>query len=190
MTYEFYLRRPSTNFSWRPSFVRNTANFTNTIQNYREKYAKAPEGSANERQIVANFNAAYNAWLAKVKNENSKRRAKENEFFKNLTAARKSGNAAAVNAVLARYTNGGKSPARNVAVAARQRTPPVARTPSPKRSGKKRNTKNLRKMIAHRNLSQMKANLMAQKAALERDRNNLETKIFAIIRKIGELPNI
>jgi hypothetical protein len=66
----------------------------------------------------------------------------------------------------------------------------VARTPSPKRSGKKRNTKNLRKMIAHRNLSQMKANLMAQKAALERDRNNLETKIFAIIRKIGELPNI
>jgi hypothetical protein len=43
--------------------------------------------------------------------------------------------------------------------------------------------------MANRNLSQIKANLMAQKAVLESERNKLETQIFAIIRKIGELPN-
>ena len=35
MTYEFYLRRPSTNSSWRPAFVRNLTNFANKIENYR-----------------------------------------------------------------------------------------------------------------------------------------------------------
>jgi hypothetical protein len=189
MTYEFYLRRPTTNFSWRPSFVRNTANFTNTIKNYREKFAKAPEGSANERQIVANFNKAYSAWIIKVKNENAKRRAKEGEFFKNLSAAKKSGNAAAVNAVMAKYSNGNASPPRRSSVSPRRAAPAsVARAAAPKRSGKKRNTSNMRKMLAHNKLSQTKANLMAQKTALERERNNLETKIFAIIRKLGELP--
>ena len=183
-SYEFYLRRPVTNSSWRPAFVRNTSNFTNTVQNYREKYAKAPMGSAEERKVVANFNKAYGAWIAKVKNENVKRRATESAFFKNLSAARKSGNAAAVGAVLAKYAN-----AAAVASPARQRSSPVARSASPKRSGKKRNSGNLRKAMAHRNLSRMKANLMAQKAALEFERNKLETQIFALIRKIGELPN-
>jgi hypothetical protein len=189
MTYEFHLRRPATNFSWRPSFVRNTANFTNTIKNYREKFAKAPEGSANERQVVANFNKAYSAWIAKVKNENSKRRAKESEFFKNLVAARKSGNAAAINVVMAKYSNGKASSARRASPSPRRAgSASVARSPSPKRSGKKRNTSNLRKMLAHNKLSQTKANLMAQKAALESERNKLEVKIFALIRKLGELP--
>lgn len=189
MTYEFYLRRPATNFSWRPSFVRNMSNFTNKIQNYREKYAKAQEGSANERQIVANFNKAYSAWIAKVKNENSKRRARESEFFKNLAAARKTGNAAAVNAVMAKYSNGKvATPRRGSASPRRAGSASVARSASPKRSGKQRNTSNLRKQMAHNKLSQTKANLMAQKAALESERNKLETKIFAIIRKLGELP--
>ena len=178
MTYEYYLK--SNNGSWRPSYVRNTMNFANVIANYRSKYAKAPAGSANERKIVSNFNKAYSAWIAKVKNENVKRRAKESAFFANLSAAKKYGNAAAINAVLARYANGGKSPTRNVA---------VARTPSPKRSGKRRDTGNLRMMMARRDLVKVKANLMAQKAELERERNNMETKIFALIRKIGELPN-
>jgi hypothetical protein len=166
-------------------------NFTSTIQNYREKYAKAPQGSAEERKVVANFNKAYGAWMTKVKNEHAKRRATESAFFKNLIAARKSGNAAAVSAVLAKYSNAAAaaSPRRISASPARQRTP-VARSASPKRSGKKRNTKNLRKAMAHRNLSRMKANLMAQKAALESERNKLETQIFALIRKIGELPNL
>ena len=186
MTYEFFLRAPATNFSWRPSFVRNNKNFTNTIKNYREKFAKAPEGSANERQIVANFNKAYSAWIAKVKNENSKRRAKEGEFFKNLSAARKTGNTAAVNAVMAKYS---ASPARRASPSPRRAgSASVARSPSPKRSGKKRNTSNLRKMLAHNKLSQTKANLMAQKSALESERNKLEAKIFALIRKLGELP--
>lgn len=189
MTYEFFLRGPDTNFSWRPSFVRNNKNFTNTIKNYREKFAKAPEGSANERQIVANFNKAYSAWIAKVKNENAKRRAKESEFFKNLSAARKSGNAAAINAVMAKYSNGKASPPRRASVSPRRAgSASVARSASPKRSGKKRNISNLRKQMAHIKLSETKANLMAQKAALERQRNNLETKIFALIRKLGELP--
>lgn len=189
MTYEFYLRRPSTNSSWRPAFVRNLTNFANKIENYREKYAKAPEGSAAERKIVENFNKAYGAWMAKVKNENAKRRASERAFFNNLRTARKSGNAAAVNAVLAKYTNGKASPPRRTSASPRRATSaPVARSAPPERSGKKRNTSNLRKHLAHSKLSQMKANLMTQKAALERERNNLETKIFAIIRKLGELP--
>jgi hypothetical protein len=168
------------------------SNFENTIKNYREKYGKAPQGSANERKVVANFNKAYGAWMAKVKNENAKRRAREGAFFKNLTAARKSGNSAAVKAVLARYSNAAAtaSPRAGSASPARQRSSPVARSASPKRSGKKRNTGNLRKAMAHRNLSQLKANLMAQKAALESERNKLETQIFVLIRKIGELPNL
>ncbi|BAT22533.1 hypothetical protein [Yellowstone lake phycodnavirus 3] len=184
MTYEFHLRRA--NSSWRPSFVRNTKNFANVIANYRSKYAKAPAGSAEERQIVSQFNAAYNAWMAKVKNENTKRRTQEASFFTNLRAARKSGNSAAVGAVLAKYSNARKSPSRTVAAV--QRRSPIARSPAPKRTGKKRNTSSLRKMIAHRNLSRTKADLMARKAALESERNKLENKIFTIIRKLGELP--
>ena len=184
MTYEYYLKRPSSNFSWRPSFIKNMTNFTNKIENYRKRYVKAPEGSANERKIVANFNNAYSAWLVKVKNENAKRRAKENAFFKNLTNARRSGNAGAIAKVMAKYEKGVVSP--RAALVARRT--PVAHSASPQRSGKKRNTGNLRKMMAHRNLSRMKANLMTQKAALESERNKLETKIFAIIRKLGDLP--
>lgn len=184
MTYEFYLRR--SNSAWRPSFVRNDKNFANVIANYRNKYAKAPAGSAEERQIVNKFNKAYGAWVAKVKNENTKRRAQEAAFFTNLRAARKSGNAAAVSAVIAKYSNVRKYPAGSVA--APQRRSLVARSASPKRSGKKRNTSSLRKMIAHRNLSRTKANLMAQKAALESERDKLENKIFVLIRKLGELP--
>ena len=182
MTYEFYLRRPSTNFSWRPSFVRNMKNFTNTIQNYRQKYAKAPEGSAEERKVVANFNKAYSEWVAKVKNENAKRRSSEKAFFNNLRAAKKTGNVAAINSVVSKYSTGKASPARRGSASPARRPTTVAR------SGKKRNTSNLRKMMAQRNLSRTKSNLMAQKAALEKERNNLETKIFAIIRKLGELP--
>jgi hypothetical protein len=190
-SYEFYLKRPANNISWRPAFVRNMTNFANTIKTYREKYAKAPQGSAEERKVVANFNKAYGAWITKVKNENARRRAQESAFFKNLTAARKSGNAAAVSAVLAKYSNAAAaaSPRRASASPARRRSP-VAREPPPKRSGEQRNTRNLRKALAHRNLSRLKANLMAQKAALEVERNRLETQIFALIRQIGELPNI
>lgn len=187
MSYNFYLRR--SNESWRPEYVRNMTNFANTIKSYRKKYLEAPRGSAAERKVVANFNKAYSTWVEKVKNENTKRRAKERAFFNNLTAAKKSGNAAAVNAVLARYANGGASPARNVAAAARQRSP-VARRPSPSRSGKQRNSVNFRKAMAQRNLYQLKHNLMKEKAALEYERNKLETKIFTIIRKLGELPNL
>lgn len=189
-SYEFYLKRPSNNSSWRPAFVRNRTNFASTIQNYRERYRKAPQGSTEKRKVVANFNKAYGAWMTKVKNENAKRRAHESAFFKNLSAARKSGNAAAVSAVLARYSNAvpAASPRRTSASPARQRTP-VARSVSPKRSGKRRDSGNLRKAMAHRNLSRLKANLMAQKAALEVERNRLETQIFTLIRKIGELPN-
>lgn len=182
-SYEYYLRQPASNASWRPSFIRNMSNFENTIQNYREKYGKAPQGSANKRKVVANFNKAYGSWLTRVKNENAKRRDREGAFFKNLTAARKSGNSAAVKAVLSRYSNAAASPPR-------RRSSPVARSASPKRSGKRRNTGNLRKAMAHRNLTQLKANLMAQKAALEFERNKLETQIFTLIRKIGELPNL
>ena len=185
MTYEYYLKR--TNSSWRPQYVRNETNFANVIANYRNKYAKAASGSPNERKIVANFNKSYGSWIAKVKSENVKRRAKESAFFANLSAARKSRDAAAINAVLAKYGNGGKSPVKSVVAAARQHSP-VARSASPKRSGKRRNTGNLRKQMAHRKLSETKGNLMAQKAELERQRNNLETKIFALIRKLGELP--
>ena len=187
MTYEYYLKRNTG--SWRPGFVRNETNFANVIANYHSKYAQAPARSANERKIVANFNKAYGAWIAKVKNENAKRRAAELSLFRNLREAKKSGNAASVNAVLARYANGGKSPIKSVVAAVRRRTP-VARSASPKRSGKRRNTGNLRMMMAHRNLAKFKANLMAQKAALESERNKLETEIFSIIRKIGELPNL
>lgn len=189
-SYEFYLRRPNTNTSWRPAFVRNMTNFTNTVKNYKEKYAKAPQGSAEERKVVANFNKAYSAWITKVKNENARRRAMESAFFKNLSAARKTGNAAAVNAVLTKYANASAatSPRRGSASPARQRSP-VAREAPPKRSGEQRNTRNFRKAMAHRNLTRLKANLMAQKAALEFERNKLETQIFALIRKIGELPN-
>jgi len=182
MTYEYYLKR--SNGSWRPSFVRNMSNFANTIQNYRARYAKAPGGSASERQIVTNFNKAYGEWIAKV---NAKRRAKESAFFKNLSAARKTGNSAAINVVMAKYA--ASSPARRASVSPRRAgSSSVARSASPKRSGKNRNTGNLRKMMAHRNLSRTKANLMAQKEALEAERNKLETKIFALIRKLGELP--
>jgi len=188
MTYEYYLIR--NNGSWRPSYIRNYKNFTNVITNYRNKYAKAASGSDAEHRIVSNFNKAYNAWITKVKNENTKRRTKESAFFANLRAARKSGNAAAVAAVMAKYGNGGKSPVKSVATAARQRTTPVARSASPKRSGKKRDTGNLRMMMVRRNLHQLKTSLMAQKAALESERNKLETQIFTIIRKLGKLPNI
>lgn len=186
--YEFYLRR--SNSSWRPSFVKNMSNFQSTIQNYRKQYREANTKAA-EGRVVANFSKAYGAWIAKVKNENAKRRAQETAFFKNLTAAKKSGNAAAVGAVMAKYNNGTasrRSPARQSSPARQRST--VARSASPKRSGKTRNTGNLRKDMARRNLSQMKANLMAQKAALESERNKLETQIFTLIRKIGELPNL
>lgn len=186
-TYKYYLERPSNNLSWRPSFVRNMTNFVNTIENYREKYHKAPKGSQKERNVVANFNRDYRAWLVKVKKQNSKRRANEAAFIRNLAAARKSGNAAAINAVYAKYNRGG-SPSRQRSPA-RQRNSSVARSASPKRSGKKRNTGSLFKEMARRNLSRMKANLMAQKAALESERNKLETQISAITRKIWELPN-
>lgn len=190
-SYEYYLKRPVNNSSWRPAFVRNVTNFTNTIKNYREKYAKAPAGSAEERKVVANFNKAYGAWITKVKNENARRRAQESAFFKNLSAARKSGNAAAVSAVLAKYANAAAAaPPRPVSASPARQRSPVARSASPKRSGKKRNSKNLRKALAHRTLSRLKANLMAQKTALEVERNRLETQIFALIRQIGELPNI
>lgn len=186
-SYEYYLRRSDA--SWRPQYVRDFKNFTNVIANYRNRYSKAATGSAAERKIVENFNKAYSTWVGKVKSENEKRRASERAFFNNLRAAKKSGNAAAVNAVLARYANGGGSPARNLAAAARQRTP-VARRPSPSHSGKKRNSVNFRKAMAQRNLYQLKHNLMTEKAALEFERNKLETKIFALIRKLGELPNL
>jgi hypothetical protein len=184
--YEYYLKR--TNETWRPSYVRNQKNFANVIAKARAEYAKAPKNSANERKIVANFNKAYSAWVEKVKNENERRRAKESTFFANIRAAKKSGNAAAVNAVLARYANAGGSSARSLAAAARQRVP-VARKPSPSRSGKQRNSVNFRKAMAQRNLHQLKRNLMTEKAALEYERNKLETRIFTIIRKLGELPN-
>jgi hypothetical protein len=186
MAYEYYLKRNNT--SWRPSYVRNQKDFANVIENYRSKYFKAARGSEAKRMIVANFNKAYNSWIVKVKNENTKRRAKESAFFANLRAAKKSGNAAAINAVLTRYANGGNSPVRSVAAAAARQRPSVARLTSPKRSGKKRNTGNLRKAMANRNLNMLKSNLMAQKAALEYERNKLETQIFTLIRKIGELP--
>jgi len=188
MTYEYYLTR--NNGSWRPSYIRNDKNFANVIANYRNKYSKVASGSEAGRKIASNFNKAYNAWITKVKNENTNRRAKESAFFTNLRAARKSGNAAAVAAVLAKYGNGGKSPVKSVAAAARQRPTPVARSASPKRSGKRRNTGNLRMMMARRNLHQLKTSLMAQKAALESERNKLENQIFSIIRKLGELPNL
>jgi hypothetical protein len=186
MTYEYYLTR--NNGSWRPSYIRNYKNFANVIANYRNKYAKVASGSEAGRKIASNFNKAYNAWITKVKNENTNRRAKESAFFANLRAARKSGNAAAVAAVMAKYGNGAKSTVKSAA--ARQRATPVAHSASPKRSGKKRNTGNLRMMMARRNLHQLKTSLMAQKAALESERNKLETQIFTIIRKLGKLPNI
>lgn len=186
-SYEFYLKRPANNFSWRPSYVRNMTNFANTIKSYRKKYLEAPRGSTAERKVVANFNKAYTEWMAKVKSENEKRRRTERAFFNNLTAAKKSGNAAAVNAVLARYANGGGSSARNVAAAARQRSP-VARRPSPSRSGKQRNSVNFRKAMANRNLAMLKAPLLAEKALLENQRNALERRIFEIIRTLGQLP--
>jgi hypothetical protein len=187
MSYEYYLRR--SDGSWRPEYVRDRKNFANVIANYRNRYSKAASGSAAERKIVANFNKAYSAWVEKVKNENERRRASERTFFNNIRAAKKSGNAAAVNAVLARYANAGGSSARSLAAAARQRVP-VARKPSPSRSGKQRNSVNFRKAMAQRNLYQLKRNLMTEKAALEYERNKLETKIFTIIRKLGELPNL
>jgi hypothetical protein len=183
--YEYYLKR--TNETWRPSYVRNQKNFANVIAKARAEYAKAPKNSANERKIVANFNKAYSAWVEKVKNENAKRRAAELSLFRNLRAAKKSGNAAAINAVLARYANGGNSPAKRVAAAARQRAP-VARSASPKRSGKRRNSTNLRKAMADRNLAMLKAPLLAEKALLENQRNALERRIFEIIRTLGQLP--
>lgn len=182
MVHETYLKRSNT--SWRPAYVRNMSNFASTIENYRASYMKAPEGSAEERQVVANFNKAYTAWINKVKAENVKRRATERAFFTNLTAARKTGNSTAVKAVLSKYNTSVKrqSPPRAAAPL------PRARSASPKRSGKKRNSGNLRKMMARRNLSRVRANLMAQKAELENERNKIETKIFTLIRQIGELP--
>lgn len=182
MTHEFHLKRPVSNTSWRPAYVRNLTNFANTMKNYRERYQKAREGSAEERQVAANFNRAYSAWIAKVKAENVERRALEREFFRNLTAARRTGNSEAVKAVLARYSNAEAAPAK------RQAPAPRARSASPKRSGKNRNSGNLRRMMAQRNLGRIRANLMAQKEALEAERNKLETQIFALIRKLGELP--
>jgi hypothetical protein len=184
MTHEIFLKKPYT-FIWKPKYVRNAGNFSNVLAGYRSRYAAASRGSAEERKIVSNFNRNYTAWLQKSKEGNNKARKQLGSFRNNLIAARRSGNEAAVQNVLKKYNVS----AGSVRKASPARRTPVSRSASPQRSGKKRNTSNLRKAMANRNLSQIKANLMAQKAVLESERNKLETQIFAIIRKIGELPN-
>jgi hypothetical protein len=183
MGHEAFLKKPYMN-TWKPKYVRNAGNFTNVLAGYRARYAAASRGSAVERRIVANFNRNYMAWLQKAKEQSNKERKQLGSFRNNLMAARRSGDEAAIQAVLQKYNVS----AGSVRKASPARRSSVTRSASPQRSGKKRNTGNLRKMMARRNLSLIKANLMAQKAALERERNNLETKIFALIRKIGELP--
>ena len=185
MTHEAFLKKPYTLY-WKPKYVRNAGNFTNVLAGYRERYAAANSGSAVERRIVANFNRNYTAWIQKAKEENNKARKKLGSFRNNLIAARRSGNEAAIQAVMQKYNVSAGSGSVRKASPARRTS--VSRSAPPQRSGKQRNTGNLRKMMARRNLSLIKANLMAQKAVLERERNNLETKIFALIRKIGELP--
>jgi hypothetical protein len=185
MSSEAFLKKPYT-LIWKPKYVRNAGNFMNVLAGYRSRYAAANRGSVVERKIVSNFNRNYMAWLQKAKEENTKARKQLGSFRNNLIAARRSGDEAAIQAVLKKYNVS----AGSVRKASPAQRASVSRSASPQRSGKRRNSGNLRKAMARRNLSQRKANLMAQKAALESERNKLETQIFALIRKIGELPNL
>lgn len=161
--------------SWRPSYVRNQSNFANRIAHYRKLWRGAT--TANQRKTVAaNFNKEYNAWLKKVHSENVRRRREEAAFFNKIRKAKRQG-PEAEEQVLAEYGVVPNKPSER-----------VSRTAPTPRSGRKRNTFNLRKFMAARNLAQRRENLMTQKRNLEAKRNNLERQINAVINKIRELP--
>lgn len=171
MSYAHFLSK--NNFSWRPAYVRNESNFRSQITSYRAKWRGASR--ANRPAIESNFKRNYNKWLVKVKMANTEKRKKNQELFNQIRQAKKAGN----NATVARLVN---SPPRATAQASPRRLS------SPVRSGKKRNSKSLIKMMASNKLAEMKKNLRAQMNALESQRNNIERKINAVRREFRSLP--
>lgn len=168
MVHEIHLEKKMYNI-WRPSYVRNQSNFANRIKYFRERWSNAQKPK-DRQNVIANFNREYSAWLKKVHAEHMKRKREESEFFEKIRQAKRQG-PQAEERVLAQYNK--KSPPRV--------------SPSP-RSGKKRNTTNLRKYMAARNLAKIRRNLMAEKRNLEAKRNNLERQITLVINRIRELP--
>lgn len=70
------------------------------------------------------------------------------------------------------------------------RTPkiPIARQPSPRRSGKPRNTGSLRRQVLTASIRARREELQRQRAALERQRNRLEALITETIKQLRSLP--
>lgn len=186
MVHEFYLEAKLN--SWRPEYVRNERNFSNRINHFRQKWKSVrhkPNDNKEKIKVITNFNNEYSAWLTKVRKANAERRKKERNFFNKITTAKRQG-PNAVERVLAEY---------NVSPPKRQSTPVVPRRSSsvakrspPKRSGKPRNTGNLRRNIAQRNLTQLRNSLFTELRALEAKRNNLEREINRVVKNIGKLP--
>jgi hypothetical protein len=188
MAYSFILE--SNNNKWRPKYVRDVKNFANKVNAARAEWRKAWNKPNLRRAIAKNFSKNYSAWLTKVKTINAQEKKQISNFYKEITEAKRSGNKAALNAVLAKYnvpkgSFGRASPPRT---ASPRRSASVARSPVPARSGKRRNTTNLRMNMARRNLAAAKNSLFRMKAELEAKRNNLERQISNIIYKIRELP--
>jgi hypothetical protein len=190
--YSAFLANPSST-AWRPKYVRNggPTNFANRVKAYRKAWNAAPEKAAERKRhhakVARNFGFEYENWIRKVKAEKVEENKKTNNFRKELLEAKRSGNQAAVNAVLKKYNVPRGSAAR---VSFSPRPASVAASPAPgRRPGARRNTTNLRKAMAHRNLTRAKNALMAAKANLENKRNNLERQITNIIYKIRELPS-
>ena len=171
MVHEIHLEQKMYNI-WRPSYVRNRSNFANRIKYFRERWANAQK-PRDRQAVISNFNREYGSWLKKVHSEHMKRKREESEFFEKIRQAKRQG-PAAEERVIAQYNK--KSPPR------------VSKSAPLPRSGGKRNTLNLRKYMAARNLAKMRRNLMTEKRNLEAKRNNLERQITLVINRIRELP--
>ena len=167
MVHELHLGKKMYN-TWRPSYVRNQSNFANRIAYYKKLFSNT-KTPAQRQAVIVNFDKEYNSWLKKVHDEHMIRKREESKFFEKIRQAKRQG-PAAEQRVLAQYN---KTTTRSA--------------PSP-RSGKKRNTLNLRKYMAARNLLKMRTNLMTEKRNLEAKRNNLERQINLVINRIRELP--
>lgn len=170
MVHEIHLEKKMYN-KWRPSYVRNQSNFANRIEYFRERWSNT-QTPAQRKAVIMNFNKEYSSWLKKVHAEHLKRRREESEFFEKIRQAKRQG-PGAEERVISQYN---------------KKSPKVSKSAPPPRSGGKRNTTNLRKYMAARNLAQIRKNLMAEKRNLEAKRNNLERQINSIINRIRELP--
>lgn len=163
MSYIHFLKKNNT--SWRPSYVRNYSDFTNTVASYRSKWRDSNRNSRSK--IETNFKKKYNSWLAKVRQMDAEKRKTNQYLFEKIRQARKTGN----NSLLSRLLN--KTPSRLSA---------------PARSGKSRDTKSLFKKMHNARLRGIKNDMRSRINALELQRNNLERQINSIRVQLRELP--